>query len=1041
MDPFIEKVAERTRARQLSIQKQMAERAGEEEGGVARSPLKRLRDPLSDGEQSRKSEAPEPQEVFKRRCYDVSGDENLNPMEQARSPLKPLHRQVEMVVKPDTPAVASIKSRMNTLAAQRQQWDTEGDGDSVENPSSVFSEEAPVGLPRSCVSGRDLCSLSSVGMLEDEPSAVSGLEDQSGDQAALETAVRVISQHFSQKDSGELLNTSGSDRSISSEFSLIGDVEFRSRVERFEARTPATEPIAPTSRPHSQSSIARTIQEKLLNSQGSSVSKANRLRKEREEELRLVRLQSKSDNIWKKNDAEASLMEDAVVTPGLTRIVERNKRTHWLPLRPIDYEESRRRHDETLNSVSSEVPSEVQEDSLLELSPEVDLCTSAGKDLQPRDEDPTVENPEEGEAIQRESRSMKKVTFVLDPEMIGDRSHSEADSQDSERKESDTVSDADLTSQEEELNSSEMIDQIFEGVLDTTEDEVEPDCDDNGMSSREETEEQSGQQVTQEGNVTTENSNNEVDKHGDNNVDEELTFPPGSILSPLTKSVEAVVTPLRLMSGDAPGPIPFHLTPSDLTETPPLYSIDAYRSLRQSTLRSYNSVTPTTNRKATEQTRTAQPHSVKEKIKILNEEISKLQTIIYQTTQALNCCTDEEHGKGSLEEAEAEKLLLVSMEKRLSLLSELSRLKEPGASAGSAERGLETSPQEPCRGTLSISDVRLPLKVEFACSARTRAGRPSHYFFVLIRYGSSNIVATPLATAADAKNGDTIAFPTSITLQDIRPNFEIDVEVYSLSHTTNACNSERRPSKSKVTPKKLLTNITKSNHNQSSAVLPALGSSVRASNFSLVGSHKITLTSLGQNKFPLDKIKFDGKVRKLLGDEFQEKVPFLSPLEGNIYLRLACQSHSNIEHRGFLTMFEDISGFGAWHRRWVCLERGNLSYWNYPNDERSKPAVGCINLTNCTSQCVKPVNRDSCARPNTFELVKLSQQKDAREILSKCWFSADTKEEREEWMEKLNQALLDHRTWKPVVSDQQTRQRDAPQDMSFTSTHSRESIL
>uniref|UniRef100_W5M828 Anillin n=1 Tax=Lepisosteus oculatus TaxID=7918 RepID=W5M828_LEPOC len=850
----------------------MAERAGEEEGGVARSPLKRLRDPLSDGEQSRKSEAPEPQEVFKRRCYDVSGDENLNPMEQARSPLKPLHRQVEMVVKPDTPAVASIKSRMNTLAAQRQQ---------------------------------------------DEPSAVSGLEDQSGDQAALETAVR-------------------------------GDVEFRSRVERFEARTPATEPIAPTSRPHSQSSIARTIQEKLLNSQGSSVSKANRLRKEREEELRLVRLQSKSDNIWKKNDAEASLMEDAVV---------------------------------------------------------------------------------------------------------------KADSQDSERKESDTancssamyVSDADLTSQEEELNSSEMIDQIFEGVLDTTEDEVEPDCDDNGMSSREETEEQSGQQVTQEGNVTTENSNNEqaddekekaeVDKHGDNNVDEELTFPPGSILSPLTKSVEAVVTPLRLMSGDAPGPIPFHLTPSDLTETPPLYSIDAYRSLRQSTLRSYNSVTPTTNRKATEQTRTAQPHSVKEKIKILNEEISKLQTIIYQTTQALNCCTDEEHGKGSLEEAEAEKLLLVSMEKRLSLLSELSRLKEPGASAGSAERGLETSPQEPCRGTLSISDVRLPLKVEFACSARTRAGRPSHYFFVLIRYGSSNIVATPLATAADAKNGDTIAFPTSITLQDIRPNFEIDVEVYSLSHTTNACNSERRPSKSKVTPKKLLTNITKSNHNQSSAVLPALGSSVRASNFSLVGSHKITLTSLGQNKFPLDKIKFDGKVRKLLGDEFQEKVPFLSPLEGNIYLRLACQSHSNIEHRGFLTMFEDISGFGAWHRRWVCLERGNLSYWNYPNDERSKPAVGCINLTNCTSQCVKPVNRDSCARPNTFELVKLSQQKDAREILSKCWFSADTKEEREEWMEKLNQALLDHRTWKPVVSDQQTRQRDAPQDMSFTSTHSRESIL
>lgn len=47
-------------------------------------------------------------------------------------------------------------------------------------------------------------------------------------------------------------------------------------------------------------------------------------------------------------------------------------------------------------------------------------------------------------------------------------------------------------------------------------------------------------------------------------------------------------------------------------------------------------------------------------IQALNEEAAKLQTVINQTLQALSCCTDEEHGRGSLEEAEAEKLLLVS---------------------------------------------------------------------------------------------------------------------------------------------------------------------------------------------------------------------------------------------------------------------------------------------------------------------------------------------------------------------------------------------
>lgn len=47
-------------------------------------------------------------------------------------------------------------------------------------------------------------------------------------------------------------------------------------------------------------------------------------------------------------------------------------------------------------------------------------------------------------------------------------------------------------------------------------------------------------------------------------------------------------------------------------------------------------------------------------VQALNEEAGKLQTVINQTLQALSCCTDEEHGRGSLEEAEAEKLLLVS---------------------------------------------------------------------------------------------------------------------------------------------------------------------------------------------------------------------------------------------------------------------------------------------------------------------------------------------------------------------------------------------
>ena len=91
-----------------------------------------------------------------------------------------------------------------------------------------------------------------------------------------------------------------------------------------------------------------------------------------------------------------------------------------------------------------------------------------------------------------------------------------------------------------------------------------------------------------------------------------------------------------------------------------------------------------------------------------------------------------------------------------------------------------------------------------------------------------------------------------------------------------------------------------------------------------------------------------------------EGIPFLSPLHGTIHLRLTCLIESNVEERGFLvrhctvtsslcchgrmsflllwlqTMFEDVSGFGAWHRRWFVLKSNHISFWKYPDDERSK---------------------------------------------------------------------------------------------------------
>ncbi|NXF70059.1 ANLN protein, partial [Ciccaba nigrolineata] len=402
--------------------------------------------------------------------------------------------------------------------------------------------------------------------------------------------------------------------------------------------------------------------------------------------------------------------------------------------------------------------------------------------------------------------------------------------------------------------------------------------------------------------------------------------------------------------------------------------------------------------------------NIKKKMQELNNEINMQQTVIHQASQALNCCFDEEHGKGSQEEAEAERLLLLATEKRTALLEELNKLKSEGPHSKRNKAASTPTEFAPSRGSVSISEMRLPLKADFVCGTVQKPEAANYYYVIILRSGAENMVATSLASTASSLNGDALTFTTTFTMHDVSNDFEINLEVYSLVQRKEVTSTDKRKkaNKSKViTPKRLLTSIT----SKSTLLTPAMASpggpnAVRTTNFILVGSHKLSLSSVGNAKFALDK------------------VPFLSPLEGHIYLKLKCQVDSSVEEKGFLTMFEDVSGFGAWHRRWCVLSGNCISYWTYPDDEKRKHPLGRINLANCTNHQIEPANREFCARPNTFELITVRpQREDDRETLvSQCrdtlcvtknWLSADTKEERNLWMQKLNQVLVDLRMWQP----------------------------
>ncbi|KAM4017507.1 LOW QUALITY PROTEIN: anillin-like [Anomaloglossus baeobatrachus] len=534
------------------------------------------------------------------------------------------------------------------------------------------------------------------------------------------------------------------------------------------------------------------------------------------------------------------------------------------------------------------------------------------------------------------------------------------------------------------LNSSQLIDKIFEGVLDGSAEDLEmPD----------------------------------------------VELPPVSILSPLTKSLDlqAAFSPLTSVVSSLPELL--EGTPETSAGEDHLpYSIDTYRTLRRNVQEA-----PASQKHAPKRQRVDRaPVDVKEKIKLLSKEVSSVQRIVEQSCCALSYCVDAEHGKGTRQEAEAERLLLLSSEKKAALLKELERLRDGSSEEPPSSLGRELTP---CCGSVTISDIRLPLKVDYVCSTILETGPAGHYFLLLIRYGAHEVVATPLASTSDAHTGDTITFPTSITLDDTSADFRIEIEVYSLAQCGSALDKRKSLMKPKITPKKLLSS-RKSSLN-SPAFSPAVNAPLRSSTFLMVGSLTLTLDSLSKFQFPLEKMKLEGKVGRLLGDHFQDQVPFLSPLEGSLYLKLRCQSHSNIQRRGFLTMFEDVGGLAAWHRRWCTLSGTSLSFWAYPDQESSKEPLGRINLVNCTSIKVEAAKRESCARSHTLELITMRPQRedDVDTLVTKCrnmlcftksWLSADTREDGRLWMDALNQVLLDIRTWKSSPGNLSTSCQEPP---------------
>ncbi|XP_075822634.1 anillin isoform X2 [Microtus pennsylvanicus] len=1131
MDPFTEKLLERTRARRENLQRKMAERPT----AAARSAhAKRGREPLSEannqqslsGGEEKSCTKPSPS---KKRCSDkievaVLDLENKEPVEptaakpcaprpeppqaqppapaaisdSAAAPTSLLSMGRGLNSRSEASAASSVKTRMQKLAEQRRHWDSDIADDVSEGShfSPMPSEEkaaspskpplsnasaTPVGrrgrlanLAATICSWEDDVSHSSAkqNSVQEQPgtTCLSKSSSASGASASINSSsVQQEATCCSQKDSNASVSkapsSSAADRSLL-KASASSSVKATSSPVKSEALTPSTKsceaqipeilhrsvsplktealkprekaalpqavqtkeeanrdvclqsqprdkPATPGGRgikpflerfgercqEHSKESPSyrashrtpnitpntKAIQERLFkqNTCSSTTHVAQQLKQEREKELACLRGRFDKGNLWSAEKDEKSRSKQLETQKDIHCQNTPLKKHQVVPNTPSAAVTDKVAENQTAVKISSAEPSGSNESKMTKSSPlKITLFLEEEKSLK----------------VASDLKAEQETEVVREIEMNVD----------------------------DDINSSKVINDIFSDVLEEGELDVE--------KSQEELER-----------VDAENSEEQEDA---------LNISSMSLLSPLAQTVgvvslENVISSPKLELGDtspsaaSPKPGKFQRTRVPRAESGDsissedrdlLYSIDAYRSQRFKEAER-PSIKQVIVRKEDVASKLGEKNNVfscqiniKQKMQELNNDINLQQTVIYQASQALNCCVDEEHGKGSLEEAEAERLLLIATEKRALLIDELNKLKNEGPQRRKKAGIVSHSDFVPSKGSVTLSEICLPLKADFVCSTAQKPDASNYYYLIMLKAGADHMVTTPLASTSNSLSGDALTFATTFTLNDVSNDFEINVEVYSLVQKKDSSGPDKKKKalKSKaITPKRLLTSITsKSNLHSSVMASPGGLGAVRTSNFTLVGSHTLSLSSVGDTKFALDKINFDVREQELLGYLFQEKVPFLSPLEGHICLKISCQVNSSVEEKGFLTIFEDVSGFGAWHRRWCVLSGNCISYWTYPDDERRKNPVGRINLANCISHQVEPANREFCARRNTMELITVRpQREDDRETLvSQCrdtlcvtknWLSADTKEERDLWMQKLNQVIVDIRLWQP----------------------------
>lgn len=287
----------------------------------------------------------------------------------------------------------------------------------------------------------------------------------------------------------------------------------------------------------------------------------------------------------------------------------------------------------------------------------------------------------------------------------------------------------------------------------------------------------------------------------------------------------------------------------------------------------------------------------------------------------------------------------VSAHCRLAALNEVQRLR--------IERCLRPVDAPTECGRLTLREIILPLKQDYVDKLSTDQ-ISGHHLVCLLKYNEQVLATKTIPTVSGLLS---VRFPDVLKMDSTFVDFKMKLEIYGMEAQREVLPHDI---KYRIKNKKGIIKTPKGKKTVSRLIMPPRQSpggpyAIRSPSFVHFGFVVFSLREVQRTSWTLNQVSG------------------VCPLVGTVHMKLNYEFLVNIDHKGFLTMFDDISGFGAWHRRWCRLHGNNsnnimLNYWKYPDDERKHAPIGCLDLSACEQKTITTAPRDVCARPNTMLL-------------------------------------------------------------------------